>query len=68
MVVLVAIAAVALVVPGAVAGAAVAILAGLIVADALVARRAPRIIRTLPAVLARGVGVPLTITLEPGDA
>jgi uncharacterized protein (DUF58 family) len=67
VVALVAIALAALVLPGAVVGAAVAILAGLTLADALRARRAPRVRRTLPAVLARGVGVPLTITVSKDD-
>jgi uncharacterized protein (DUF58 family) len=62
--VLVAVAASALVVPGAVVGIAVAVLAGLVIADALLARGAPRVTRTLPAVLARGVGVPLRITVQ----
>jgi uncharacterized protein (DUF58 family) len=65
--VLVALAAAALVVPGTVAGIAVAVLAGLVLADALLARSAPRVTRTLPAVLARGVGVPLAITVEGTD-
>jgi uncharacterized protein (DUF58 family) len=64
--VLVAVAAAALLVPGAVAGIAAAVLAGLVLADALLARAAPRVTRTLPAVLARGVGVPLTITVAGG--
>ncbi len=64
--VLVALAAAALVVPGMVVGIALAVLAGLVLADALLARRAPRVTRTLPAVLARGVGVPLAITVQGG--
>ncbi|HEV7492900.1 DUF58 domain-containing protein [Baekduia sp.] len=64
VVVLVAVAAAALVVPGTVVGIAVAVLAGLVIADALLARSAPRVTRTLPAVLARGVGVPLAITVQ----
>jgi uncharacterized protein (DUF58 family) len=64
VVVLVAVAAAALVVPGAVVGIAVAVLAGLVIADALLARSVPRVTRTLPAVLARGVGVPLAITVQ----
>ncbi len=64
VVVLVAVAAAALVVPGAVVGIAVAVLVGLVIADALLARAAPRVSRTLPAVLARGVGVPLAITVQ----
>jgi uncharacterized protein (DUF58 family) len=63
---LVVIAALALVVPGAVAALAVATLTGLTVADALLARRAPRVSRTLPAVLARGVGAPLRIAVDDG--
>ena len=39
-------------------------LAGLVLADALLARSAPRVTRTLPAVLARGVGVPLAIAVQ----
>lgn len=66
--VLAAIAAAALVVPGAVAGIAAAVLAGLVLADALAARRAPRVTRTLPAVLSRGVGVPLRIAVDAGGA
>jgi uncharacterized protein (DUF58 family) len=62
--VLVALAAAALVVPGAVVGIALAVLAGLVLADALLARSAPHVTRTLPAVLARGVGVPLAITVQ----
>jgi uncharacterized protein (DUF58 family) len=65
--VLVAVALAALVVPGGVAVAAVAVLAGLVVADAVAARRAPRVVRELPRVLARGVGVPLAVTLGDGD-
>jgi uncharacterized protein (DUF58 family) len=64
--VLVAIAAAALVVPDGVAVGAVAVLGGLVIADALLARRVPHVTRTLPAVLARGVGVPLAITIEQG--
>lgn len=64
--VLAAIAAAALVVPGAVAGIAAAVLAGLVLADAFAARRAPRVTRTLPAVLSRGVGVPLRIAVDHG--
>jgi uncharacterized protein (DUF58 family) len=64
VVVLVALAAAALAVPGAVAAAAVAVLAGLVVADALLARAAPRVTRTVPAILSRGVGVPLTVGVE----
>ncbi|MDX6703258.1 MAG: hypothetical protein QOF26_3484 [Baekduia sp.] len=62
--VLIAIALAALVVPGAVAAAALAIVAGLTVADALAARRAPTATRTVAAVLARGAGVPLTVALR----
>jgi uncharacterized protein (DUF58 family) len=66
--VLVALAAAALVVPGVVAGVAVAVLAGLVLADALLARAAPRVTRTLPVVLARGVGVPLRIVVDGAGA
>jgi uncharacterized protein (DUF58 family) len=66
--VLVAVAAAALVVPGVVAGVAVAVLAGLVLADALLARAAPRVTRTLPVVLARGVGVPLRIVVDGAGA
>jgi uncharacterized protein (DUF58 family) len=62
--VLVAIAAAALVVPGAVVVAAVGVLAGLVLADALLARRVPRVTRSLPAVLSRGVAVPLAVAVE----
>ncbi|HMJ35756.1 MAG TPA: DUF58 domain-containing protein [Baekduia sp.] len=58
----------ALVVPGAVAAAAVAVLAGLVLADALTARRPVRATRELPRVLARGVGVPLAVALPDGGA
>ncbi|HEY6758469.1 MAG TPA: DUF58 domain-containing protein [Baekduia sp.] len=64
VVALLVLAAAALLLPGAVVGAAAAVLAGLTVADALLARRAPRVKRTVPQVLARGVGVPLTIDVE----
>jgi uncharacterized protein (DUF58 family) len=65
--VLVAVAAAALAVPRAVALAAVAVLAGATLADALLARTARRrVTRTLPAVLSRGVGVPLAIAVDHG--
>ncbi|WCB91687.1 hypothetical protein DSM104299_00360 [Baekduia alba] len=65
---LVALALAALVLPGAAIAVAGAVLAGLTLADALLARRAPRVRRTLPRVLSRGVGVPLRIALEGDDA
>ncbi len=64
VVVLVALAAASLVVRGTVAGIALAVLTGLVLADALLARGVPHVTRTLPAVLARGVGVPLAITVQ----
>jgi uncharacterized protein (DUF58 family) len=64
---LVAVAAAALAVPRAVALAAVAVLAGVVLADAFLARAAPRVTRTLPAVLSRGVGAPLRIAVDRGD-
>lgn len=67
VVALVAIALAALVVPGAVVAVAIVVLAGLTLADALLARRAPRVRRTLPQVLSRGVGVPLRIAIEDTD-
>jgi uncharacterized protein (DUF58 family) len=64
---LVAIAFAALVLPGAAVAAALAVLAGLTLADALRARHPPRVTRTLPPVLARGVGAPLRITVVDDD-
>jgi uncharacterized protein (DUF58 family) len=64
--VLVAVALAALVVPSAVAVAAVAVVAGLVIADAVTARHAPAVMRELPGVLARGVAVPLAVTLRDG--
>ncbi|HWI74207.1 MAG TPA: DUF58 domain-containing protein, partial [Baekduia sp.] len=65
VVVLIALAALALAIPRAVAVAAVAVLAGAVLADALLARAVPRVTRTLPAVLSRGVGAPLRIAIDP---
>lgn len=64
VVVLVAIALAALAVPSGVAVAAVVVLAGATLGDALLARSAPRVTRSVPAVLSRGVGVPLRIAVE----
>jgi uncharacterized protein (DUF58 family) len=62
--VLVALAAAALVVPLGAVLAALAVLAGAVLADALLARAAPRVTRTVPAVLSRGVGAPLRIAVR----
>jgi uncharacterized protein (DUF58 family) len=62
-----AVAAAALAVPRAVALAAVAVLVGVVLADAFLARAAPRVTRTLPAVLSRGVGAPLRIAVDRRD-
>ena len=64
VVALVALAALALVVPAGVAYAALVVLAGATLGDALLARAAPRVTRSVPPVLSRGVGVPLTIAVE----
>src|SRR4051812_30305747 len=64
---LVALALAALALPGVPVGVAPAALAGLTLADALLARATPRVRRTLPAVLARGVDAPLRITVEKDD-
>ena len=58
----------ALVVPGGVAGAAASVVLGLVLADALVARRAPQADRDVPATLARGVGVPLAVAVRDAGA
>jgi uncharacterized protein (DUF58 family) len=63
---LVVVAAAALVVPGAVAAALAAAVLGLAVADALAARRAPEVERTVAPVLARGAAAPLTVSVRPG--
>jgi uncharacterized protein (DUF58 family) len=60
---LAAVAALALALPAAVAVALAAAVVGLAVADALAARRAPQVTREVPAVLSRGVPVPLRARL-----
>jgi uncharacterized protein (DUF58 family) len=58
----------ALVVPGGVAGAAAAIVLGLVLADAWAARRPPEATREVPSTLARGVGVPLAVAVREDHA
>ena len=65
---LAAVALAAFVVPLELAGLAAVALAFAVAADARLARRAPRVRRRLPAVLARGVAVPLTIEAEAAPA
>jgi uncharacterized protein (DUF58 family) len=60
-------AALALVAGGPVAGAAAAVVLGLMAADAVAARRAPEAVRSAPAVLARGAGAPLTVAVRDGS-
>jgi uncharacterized protein (DUF58 family) len=65
---LAAIALTAFVVPPVLAVLAGAALAGAVLADARLARRPPKVARELPAVLSRGIGVPLRVRVEPPPA